>query len=187
MCLTVHVPITKVVWTNGLRPRRLAHGGRQFWGRAASGVPREIGGTLSFLGDKFAKVRTSVSSFSCWREKAEISRLWCWTQPSISGLNKIHFIFVFLRASVLPRPEFLFFCANSGHWPDSCGKIGTSVPSFFCRREPAEVFRPRFWIPPGVRGSNRTHLLKEIEEAEPAILQPRPVFWNGAELFEPSP
>src|SRR6267142_2372518 len=104
-------------------------------GSSGGGLPRasreKIGGTLSFLGDKFAKVRTSVSSFFCWREKAEISRLWCRTQPSISGLNKIHFIFVFLRASVLPRPEFLFFCANSGHWPDSCGKIRTSVSSIF--------------------------------------------------------
>ena len=27
--------------------------------------------------------------------------------------------------------------------------------------------------------------LKEIEEAEPAILQPRPVFWDGAELLSP--
>src|SRR5258707_13665305 len=103
MRLTVHVLITKVVWTNGLGPNRLAHGGRQFWGRAASGVPRVIGGTVSFLADKFAKVRTSVSSFFCRREKAEISRLWCWTQPSMSGPNKIHFIFVFLRASVVQR------------------------------------------------------------------------------------
>src|SRR5258708_39083664 len=100
MRLTVHVLITKVGWTNGAGPNRLAHGGRQFWGRAASGVPRVIGGTRLFLGGKFAQGRSSLFSFFCRGEKAEISRLLWWAQPSKSRPNKNHFIFVFLPAPV---------------------------------------------------------------------------------------
>ena len=55
-----------------------------------------------------------------------------WMKPPVSGgPNRSHLSFVFLRGSVLPCPKFLFSCANSGHWPDSCGKIRTSVSSIF--------------------------------------------------------
>src|SRR5882762_7069259 len=56
-------------------------------------------------------------------------------QKSAVQIGPIYFCF--LRALVLPRRNFLFSCANSGHWPDSCGKIRTSVSSFFCWREKA--------------------------------------------------
>jgi hypothetical protein len=38
--------------------------------------------------------------------------------------------FSVLRDSVLPRPKFLFSCANLGHWPDACGKSELLCPRF---------------------------------------------------------
>src|SRR6267142_2916737 len=37
--------------------------------------------------------------------------------------------------SVLPRPEFLFSCANSGPWPNACDKQNFRVLEFLLERK----------------------------------------------------
>src|SRR5258708_1280055 len=66
-------------------------------------------GNSGYWADSWRKFRTSESSFFRWREKAEISRPWFWIQPGISGSNRTHLFFVFLRASVPPWCKGLVF------------------------------------------------------------------------------
>src|SRR5258708_26933911 len=67
------------------------------------------------------------SHFSAGERKLKYPRPgFGYNQESSVRIETIYFSF-----SVLPRPKFLFFCANSGHWPDSCGKFRTSVSSIF--------------------------------------------------------
>src|SRR5229473_1015733 len=70
-------------------------------------------------------------------------------------------LFVFLRVSVLPRPKFLFFCANLGHCPDA--RKQRQIQNFRCPQLSAgemkfETATPRPGRDRGCRGAKTIHL-----------------------------
>src|SRR6267142_5876555 len=86
-------------------------------------------------------MRTSVSSFFCWREEAEISTPWFWIQPGSSGSDRAH---LFSPCLCITMPKILVFLRKFGHRPDASDKQNFPCPRISAGEERLKYPGPGF-------------------------------------------
>src|SRR6266576_6695682 len=97
----------------------------------------------------------------------------------MSGSRPLFHSHSLLRVSVLPRTEFLFSCANLGHWPKCLRQTELPCPRISAGERSSKYPGPGFWMHPGIGGPNRTHLFSLSPCLSDSVVQ-RSCFFSAA-------